>query len=239
MTTTTGRWFHNVETGEVGRALLSPDDGEGDRLESELWLRPGAAVVGAHVHDALAERFEVVSGLVGFHLDGRRQEGGPGTVVEIPAGVVHDWWNAGDGVAHVIVHVTPARRFIELIEVLFSLANSGRTRPGGMPGPLWAAAVAHEYRDVFRFVQPPRPLQAVVVPPLAALARRLGRDPRDPSLHGPGCAAELQGGPDAALAAQLGLAQAAPPPPPPPPASASPTPAPPASADAQAAARPS
>ncbi len=60
MTTTTGRpWFHNVETGEVGRTLLSPDDGKGDRLESELWLRPGAAVVGAHVHPALAERFEV------------------------------------------------------------------------------------------------------------------------------------------------------------------------------------
>ena len=206
METMTGRWFHNVETGEVGRTLLSPDDGKGDRLESELWLRPGAAVVGAHVHDSLAERFEVVSGLVGFHVDGRRREGGPGTVVEIPAGVVHDWWNAGDGIAHVIVHVAPARRFVALIEALFSLANSGRTRRGGMPGPLWGAAVAHEYRDVIRFVQPPRAVQAVVFPPLAALARALGRDPRDPSLHGAGCAAELQGGPDPELAAQLGLA---------------------------------
>ncbi len=78
MTTMTGRWFHNVETGEVGRALLTPDDGKGDRLESELWLRPGAAVVGTHVHDGLAERFEVLGGRVGFHVDGRRQEGGPG-----------------------------------------------------------------------------------------------------------------------------------------------------------------
>ena len=80
-------------TREVGRTLLSPDDGKGDRLESELWLRPGATVVGTHVHDSIAERFEVVSGVVGFHVDGRRQEGGPGTAVDIPAGVVHDAQN--------------------------------------------------------------------------------------------------------------------------------------------------
>jgi quercetin dioxygenase-like cupin family protein len=202
--TRTGEWFHNVETGEVALGTLTPDDGEGDRLVSELWLHPGAAVVGAHVHPVIAERFEVLEGLVGFERDGVRSEGGPGTVVEIPPGVVHDWWNAGEGVAHVRVHVEPARRFVEAIEVVFSLANTGRTRRGGMPGPLWGAAVAHEYRDVLRFSAPPAPLQRLLFPPLAALARLLGRDPRDPSLHGPDCAARLQGGPDADLLAKLG-----------------------------------
>lgn len=206
--TMTGEWFHNVETGEVARGIVTPDDGQGDRLEAELWLRPDAAVVGAHVHPHIVERFEVVEGLVGFAIDGRRQEGGPGTAVDIPAGVVHDWWNAGDDVALVRVHVEPARRFIEMIETLFALANTGRTRRGGMPGLLWGAAIAHEYRDVIRFAAPPEPLQRALFPPLAAVARRRGRNPRDPSLHGPDSAARLKDGPDSALAAKLAPAAA-------------------------------
>lgn len=217
--TQSGLWSHNVETGEIARLVVTPEDGQGDLLEAELWLMPGAAVVGEHVHDTIAERFEVVEGRVGFRIDGVEREGGPGTVVEVPPGVAHDWWNAGGGKAFVRVRVEPATRFIDAIEALFSLANTGRTGRGGRPGPLWGAAVAHEYRDVLHFTRPPLWLQRLLIPPLAALARRLGRDPRDPSLHGPDCPARLFDPPQwaveqAAAAAQSAPVRSAPAPPP-------------------------
>jgi hypothetical protein len=72
-----------------------------------------------------------------------------------------------------------------MIEVLFSLGALGRVNAKGLPDPLWLAAIAREYRDVARFVRPPALVQAALFGPLAALARRTGRDPRRPGLRGP------------------------------------------------------
>lgn len=189
-----GTWIHNPATGELGHVEVSPADTDGRLLVADLWLQPGAAVVGAHVHDHLVERFEVVAGEVGFQLGGAQRVARAGDrAVEIPVGTAHDWWNAGQGVARVRVAVEaaagasgrPASRFVELIEALFSLGALGRVNARGLPDPLWLAAIAREYVDVARFVRPPAIVQPVVFGPLAALARRTGRDPRQAELHGP------------------------------------------------------
>lgn len=184
-------WARNPVTGEVSHVIAPPVDGKG---AVELFLQPGAAVAAAHVHDSIIERFEVLEGEVGFLIGEVERPMRPGDGIgEVPVGTVHDWWNAGDGIARVRVELEaapdapgdPAGRFVELIETLWSLAVLGQVNDEGLPDPLWLAAIAHEYRDVIRFVKPPAIAQAVIFPPLAAVARRLGRDPRDPSLHGP------------------------------------------------------
>jgi mannose-6-phosphate isomerase-like protein (cupin superfamily) len=186
-----GRWYHNPATGELARTVIDPADNGGQLAEAELWLQPGAAVARAHVHAHFTERFEVLDGSVGFVIDGvERVVGGGEGELEIPVGVVHDWFNAGDGVAHVRVQVesadkTDAGRFGEMIEVLFSLGALGKVNDEGVPDALWLAAFAHEYRDVLRFTKPPAAVQSVLFPPLAALARATGRRPGDPELHGP------------------------------------------------------
>ena len=189
-----GTWIHNPATGEIGRVSVGSAETAGRRLEADLWLQPGAAVVGAHVHDHIVERFEVVAGEVGFQLAGTERVARAGDPpVEVPVGMVHDWWNAGAGIAQVRFGVDaaagapgrPASRFAEMIEVLFSLGALGRVNAKGLPDSLWLAAIAREYRDVARFVRPPAPVQAALFGPLAALARRTGRDPRRPGLHGP------------------------------------------------------
>ena len=137
---------------------------------------------------------------------------GPGeATVEVPAGTVHDWWNAGDGIAHVRVEVEAApggagpagRRFVSMIEVLWSLGALGRVNAKGMPDPLWLAAIAREYRDVMRFVKPPASVQAALFGPLAALARRTGRDPSPAGLHGPAAACAIPDPGEGGLAALL------------------------------------
>lgn len=188
-----GDWLANPVTGELARLEVAPSETAGRRLVACLILQPGAAVAGEHVHPHLVERFEVLDGEVGFRLAGAEWSAGPGDpVVEVAAGVAHDWWNAGSGVAHVRLEVEavptapgrPAARFVSMIETLWSLGALGQVDAKGMPGLLWLAAIGREYRDVIRFTRPPAVVQAAVFGPLAAIARLGGREPLDPRLHG-------------------------------------------------------
>jgi hypothetical protein len=208
----TGAWLRNPATGEVAHVITGPPDTGGRRIEVDLWLQPGAAVISAHIHDYVVERYEVLDGEVGFLLGGDRRVAQPGDGgVEIPVGIVHDWWNAGHGTAHVRFELEaapsapgrPAARFLSAIEVLWSLAALGRVNDQGVPDALWLAAVAREYRDVVRFVSPPAAVQSALFPPLAALARRTGRDPLDPALHGPAAPCAIADPGEEGLAALL------------------------------------
>ena len=205
-----GSWLHNPATGEIARIDVA--DGDGRRIEVDLWLQPGAAVARPHVHDHLVERFQVLDGEIGFQIAGTERVAHRGDgVIEVPAGTVHDWWNAGDGVAHARVEVAaadqapgrPAERFISVIEAFWSLGALGRVNAKGTPDMLWLTAAAHEYRDVIRFVQPPGVVQAALFGPLAAIARRTGRDPLAPELHGPAAACAIPDPGEDGLAAML------------------------------------
>jgi mannose-6-phosphate isomerase-like protein (cupin superfamily) len=174
---------------------VSPDETDGRRIVTDLYLQPGAAVAGRHVHAHVTERFEVLAGRVGFFVGGATRESAPGDGrIEVPAGTVHDWWHVGDEVAQVRVEVEatptapgrPADRIAAMIEVIWSLGTLGKVNAKGMPDPLWLAAIASEFRDAIVFTSPPPIVQRALFGPLAALARRTGRDPLAPELHGPG-----------------------------------------------------
>lgn len=193
-----GIWLHNPATGEIGQVVTGSEGGRD--VEVDLWLQPGAAVAGAHTHPHVTERFQVEQGEVGFEVAGERRTMRAGDpAVEVATGVAHDWWNAGSDVAHVRVRVeaapsapeSAAMRFIGMIEAIWSLGALGRVNGKGLPDPLWLAALAVEYRDVIRLVRPPAAVQSTVFPVLAAIARRTGRDPLAPELHGPRGAAVI------------------------------------------------
>ena len=205
-------WLHNPATGEIARVNDDGSGSDGRRLDVDLWLQPGAAVAGAHVHDKIVEHFDVQAGEIGVRVAGDERISRPGdAAVEVPAGTVHDWWNSGEGVAHVHVEVEatptatgrPTDRFAAMIETLWSLGALGRVGRTGMPGPLWLAAIAREYRDVIRFVSPPAVVQSAVFGPLAALGRRTGRNPLAPELHGAQAACAIPDPGEAGLAELL------------------------------------
>lgn len=196
---TTDRWLHNPATGEIVR--FHPI--AGDMLTGDLWLQPGAAVARAHIHDRLIERFEVRLGEVGMQVGKEERLVRPGDgVIEVPAGTLHDWWNAGDGVAHVRLEVIggPAPRFVEMLETVFSLGALGRVNAQGVPDVLWLAAIAHEYHDVIRLPSPPMALLGA----LAVVARWTGRDPRSAVLIGDDAACAIAAPGEDELATMLG-----------------------------------
>ena len=169
-----GDTLENPVTGERAVVRVGTEETGGERLVADLYVRPGGAVVGEHVHPAIEESFTVVRGRVGFRLDGRDAIAEPGQRLHVPAGVVHDWWNAGDEEAHVVVEISPGVRFEEMISNLFGLARDGKTNAKGMPNLLQLALIAREFDDVVQFTTPPRWVQRLLFGLLAPIARARG-----------------------------------------------------------------
>ncbi len=169
-----GDAFNNPITGEHGVVRLGTEDTLDKRLVADLRVNPGGAVVGEHVHPSTDERFTVVSGKIGYRLDGKEGIATGGDVLEIEHGRVHDWWNAGDDEARVIVEVMPAERFELMISTLFGLAIDGKTDSKGMPNILQMAVIAQEFSDVVQFMSPPPSIQNILFGILAPIARWRG-----------------------------------------------------------------
>lgn len=165
--------IENPVTGERAIVRRAPAS-DRSPLVADLYARPGAAVVGEHVHPASTETFTVVRGTLGVRLDGVESRAGAGTRIVVPPDTPHDWWNAGNDTAWVIVEVDPGGRFETMIRNLFGLAADGRTDATGRPGLLQAALLAREFDDTIRFTTPPRAIQRSLFALLAPLARLRG-----------------------------------------------------------------
>ncbi|HWW89546.1 MAG TPA: cupin domain-containing protein [Solirubrobacteraceae bacterium] len=141
-------------------------------------MRPHGAVAGEHVHPQIRERFVVISGTLGTRVGGVERELRAGEEATATPGTPHDWWNAGEDEASVLVEVDgsdeQAARFERMIATIFGLANDGRTNAKGLPGPLQLALLAREFDDVIRFTRPPRALQMSLFAVLEVLGRMRG-----------------------------------------------------------------
>jgi quercetin dioxygenase-like cupin family protein len=162
----------NPVTGERGVVRVAPNAENGRTLVADLYVQPGRAVAGAHLHPNLQEAFTVLRGKVGMRLGGQELIAPLNERIVVPVGVVHDWWNAGDEEAHVQVEAMPGDRFLEMIANLFGLAQDGKTNEKGMPNLLQLIVFGKEFEDVLVFTKPPRwvfNLMYILLSPLALL----------------------------------------------------------------------
>src|SRR5215208_8151331 len=110
-----GQTISNPVSGEQITFLQTARDTGGELLEFELSLSPDGHVPGAHVHPEQEERFHVLEGTMKFRLGMRTIVAEAGESVVVPAGRVHKFANAGDGVARARVEVVPALGMEELL----------------------------------------------------------------------------------------------------------------------------
>ena len=101
-----GDMLENPVTGERVVVRAGTEESGGDLLVADLYVRPGGAVAGEHVHTRIEEWFTVMNGRIGFRLDGHEIIAPYNERLHVPAGVAHDWWNPGKE-ARVVVEVAP------------------------------------------------------------------------------------------------------------------------------------
>lgn len=174
-----GDFYENRITGERVVVLRGDQDREpGQSGVAHLTVSPHGAVAGEHLHPQILERFLVVSGTLGTRVAGVERELGPSEQATAEPGTPHDWWNAGETDASVLVEVEgpdeQAARFEGMIATIFGLANDGRTDAKGTPGPLQLALLAREFDDVIRFSRPPRAIQRALFALLGGVGRARG-----------------------------------------------------------------
>jgi uncharacterized RmlC-like cupin family protein len=177
----TGDVFENPATGERAVVRVGTLESDGAFLALDLYVPPGRAIPGAHLHPSMQERITVIRGHVKIRLGRCLTIAVPGQQVTVPAGVAHDWWNFGEAEAHVVVELRPAGRFEELLLNRFGLAQDGMTDARGVPDLLQRAVIAFEFADVERPAGPRRMLHGLflsALAPLGWLRGRRGSNPR-------------------------------------------------------------
>jgi quercetin dioxygenase-like cupin family protein len=170
--------FHHPVTKEKSVVLTDPREHPDQVLLAHLTVAPGGRVAAPHWHPALEERFLIIKGQIGFHLDGEETVLGPGENATVKRNVVHDWWQVGDEAAEALVEVTPGVRFVEMVGTLFGLGRAEKTDEKGMPSPLQLAVMGHEYDDTVIFTKPPAIVRKTMLPALAAIGRARGLKPK-------------------------------------------------------------
>jgi hypothetical protein len=100
---------------------------------------------------------------------------GPGEVVTVPPGVVHNFAQYGDEPSQCRVEIRPALKMEALFETTVRLAQDGRTNRKGMPKPLDLALFVEEFKDEVKAPFPPAPVVKALMAPLRAMARRRDR----------------------------------------------------------------
>ena len=128
------------ETGGPGglEGGVSPahDGGEWHILGHTYWNRalseatfafetydPPGTFVPPHIHPAQDEFIFVHEGLLEVELDGRRQAAPAGSLVKMPRGVPHGYFNTSDAPTRCLFWVTPAGRLKELFDQLHDMTD--------------------------------------------------------------------------------------------------------------------
>ena len=165
----------NPLSGEKALLLESAEETGGARIVVDLAVEPGGFVPGGeHVHDRCAEHFEVRAGQMAFLVDGAQRLLTEGARMTVEPGTWHRWWNPGEEEVVARVRVEPALRFEDAILVAWGLCADGHTDAAGRPSALFGALLATRFRAEIRYRRPPDAVQRLLLPPLAAVARRRG-----------------------------------------------------------------
>ena len=115
---------------------------DADVLEVEALYEPNGSPPPAHLHPAQTEHFEVLEGSMSTRVGDQERTLQAGDTLDIPAGTVHQMWNAGSGPARTLWCTSPAGRTLEWFGVLDAFQRDGDMEAFGK-------GIA-EYSDVFQ-----------------------------------------------------------------------------------------
>lgn len=180
-TGTAGEIVHDPVFGHRLRFEDTTDEHGAPAVLCEMWIEPGGGVP-PHVHPRMEERFTVLAGRPEFLAGRSWVVRDPGETVVIPAGTRHAYRNRSDAEAHVRCIATPPDPALAgFLTEAAALARAGRITKLGIPkgarGWLQGAVMIEAYGHMVEMSfppAPPRPVQRLLFPLLAAIAKRRG-----------------------------------------------------------------
>jgi len=139
----TANMTEEIRVGEMAiRFLLEGDESDGSVAMFEFDVPGGSRVAAPHSHDGYEETIYGLEGTLVWTVEGEPREVGPGEVLCIPRGAVHQFANVGRALAKALAIVTPgvlgAGYFREVSAVLAAAA-------GGPPDLAAIAAVMRRH----------------------------------------------------------------------------------------------
>lgn len=124
-----GQVIENPATGERITFVDVAADTRGERLVVEtVWTRPGHRAA-EHIHPTMSERFDVLAGRARFRVDGVESELGPGESLTVAPGSRHLAWNPTSSEVRLRLTFTPALRWEDFLERLFTLEDAALLPP--------------------------------------------------------------------------------------------------------------
>jgi quercetin dioxygenase-like cupin family protein len=165
------------------------------RRGHETWLeikgslpagRPGPPL---HRHHVEEEGGRVISGTLGFALDGVQGTAVAGQSAVFPRGSAHTWWNGGTDMLVLEGYARPVADLDRYLQAVFEIANSA---PANRLPLFYLAHAALRHRGTQELLLMPRPIQTLIFRALVAVGTLLGRYRGN---DWPGCPARCPGAP--------------------------------------------
>jgi mannose-6-phosphate isomerase-like protein (cupin superfamily) len=172
----TGRVYTNARSGGTFAVLTHWDDTDGELLEYERSLPPGAGKFSPHVHLDFSQVFTVSEGRTRAALGGQALVLGPGETLAVPQGVPHlDPWNPGPERAVVRNRISPVPEVCRLfVETMVAAVVEGKlNRHDELPFLQLVVLLQTTNGQTFDS-RVPVGLQRASVPLLGALGRLFG-----------------------------------------------------------------
>ncbi len=164
--------LENRHTGEILNLRRVRDASGEVVLTIEGSLPPHRDGPPPHVHYHQREEGTVVAGTLGARVGGKEVVLPAGSSPVFPAGVVHNWWNAGDDLLQFNGRAVPALDLDRFLQAIFAVVNASDS---GRPSLFYLAHVLSRHRQTQSTMLPPPPIQRLLFPIVLLLGRALGK----------------------------------------------------------------
>jgi quercetin dioxygenase-like cupin family protein len=164
--------LENRHTGEILR-MRRVRDAEGQTvLTIDGSLPPRASGPPPHVHFHEREEGSVKAGSLGARVGNKKIVVPAGGAAAFPAGVIHNWWNAGEDLLGFSGRAIPAVDLDRYLQAIFAVVNAS---PSGRPSIFYLAHVLWRHRHTQALAAPPRAVQRILFPVVLLVGRVLGK----------------------------------------------------------------
>ena len=164
--------LQNRHSGEILRMRRVRDADGQVVLKIDGSLPPHTNGPPLHVHFLQREEGSVKAGTLGAQVGTEKIVVPAGGSAVFAAGVVHNWWNAGDDLLELSGQAVPAVDLDRYLQAVFAAVDASSN---GRPSIFYMAHILWRHRHTQMIATPPQTIQRIIFPLIVFVGRILGK----------------------------------------------------------------